>query len=160
MHAAATDWDAQTVDTFARRYLRTRDARMFLDLATELVFGAEPEELSLLYFLFYLQSGGGLTSLTEFEGGAQQDHFVGGSQQLCDRLAERLGDAVRLGTAGRGRRAGRRVGGAAHRGRSTRSAPATRSSRSPPRSTAAGTGRGRCPPTATSSRSACRWAPT
>ncbi len=96
IHAAVTDWDSQTVDTFARRYLRTRDARMFLNLATELVFGAEIEELSLLYFLFYLESGGGLTSLTEFEGGAQQDHFVGGSQQLCDRLAEALGDAVRL----------------------------------------------------------------
>ena len=37
--------------------------------------------------------GGGLDSLTEFEGGAQQDHFVGGSQQLCDRLAERLDGA-------------------------------------------------------------------
>ncbi len=96
VHAAVTDWDAQTVDAFARRYLRTRDARMFLSLATELVFGAEIEELSLLYFLFYLASGGGLTALTEFEGGAQQDHFVGGSQQLCDRLAEQLGNAVRL----------------------------------------------------------------
>ena len=72
---------------------------MFLNLATELVFGAEIEELSLLYFLFYLQSGGGLDSLTEFEGGAQQDHFVGGSQQLCDRLAERLDGAVRLESA-------------------------------------------------------------
>ena len=97
--AAATDRTSKRVAAFARRYLRTRGARMFLDLATELVFGAEPEELSLLYFLFYLQSGGGLTSLTEFEGGAQQDHFVGGSQQLCDRLAERLEDAVRRGSA-------------------------------------------------------------
>ena len=97
--AATTDWDRQTVAAFPRRYLRTAGARMFFDLATELIFGAEPEELSLLYFLFYLQSGGGLTSLTEFEGGAQEEHFVGGSQQLCDRLAERLGDAVRLRTA-------------------------------------------------------------
>ena len=55
--APVTDWDSQTVDSFARRQLRTAGARLFLDLATELVFGAEPEELSLLYFLFYLQSG-------------------------------------------------------------------------------------------------------
>ena len=95
---AVTDWDSRTVEWFAHRYLRTGGARMFLALATELVFGAEPEELSLLYFLYYLQSGGGLTSLTEFEGGAQQDHFVGGSQQLCDLLAERLEGAVRLGS--------------------------------------------------------------
>jgi monoamine oxidase len=97
--AATSDWDAQTVHAFARRHLHTAGARLFLDLATELVFGAEPEELSLLYFLFYLQSGGGLDSLTEFEGGAQQEHFVGGSQQLCDRLAERLDGAVRTGGA-------------------------------------------------------------
>ena len=97
--AADTGWDAQTVAGFARRHLHTAGARMFLDLATELVFGAEPEELSLLYFLFYLQSGGGLDALTEFEGGAQQDHFAGGSQQLCDRLAEGLGEAVRLSSA-------------------------------------------------------------
>ena len=99
--AATTDWDSQTVADFARRRLRTAGARLFVDLATELVFGAEPEELSLLYFLFYLQSGGGLDSLTEFDGGAQQEHFVGGSQQLCDRLAERLGPTatVRLDAA-------------------------------------------------------------
>jgi monoamine oxidase len=97
--AATGDLDARTVEGFARRHLHTAGGRLFLDLATELVFGAEPEELSLLYFLFYLQSGGGLTSLTEFEGGAQQDHFVGGSQQLCDRLAERLDGAVRLRSA-------------------------------------------------------------
>jgi monoamine oxidase len=96
--AATTDWDRQTAASFGRRYLHTAGARMFFNLATELIFGAEPEELSLLYFLFYLQSGGGLTSLTEFEGGAQQDHFVGGSQQLCEKLSERLGDAVRLQT--------------------------------------------------------------
>jgi monoamine oxidase len=97
--AATTDWDARTVEAFARRHLHTAGARLFVDLAAELVFGAEPEELSLLYFLFYLQSGGGLTALTEFEGGAQQDHFVGGSQQLCDRLSAELDEAVRLRSA-------------------------------------------------------------
>ena len=97
--AAGGGRDSETVEAFARRNLRTRDARMFLSLTTKLVLGAEPEELSFLYFLFYLQSGGGLESLTEFEDGAQQDHFVGGSQQVCDRLAENLGGALRLHSA-------------------------------------------------------------
>ncbi len=97
--AAGGGRDSETVEAFARRNLRTRDARMFLSLTTELVLGAEPEELSFLYFLFYLQSGGGLESLTEFEGGAQQDHFVGGSQQICDRLAESLGATLRMHSA-------------------------------------------------------------
>ena len=159
MHADTTDWDTQTVDTFARRYLHTRDARMFLNLAAELVFGAEIEELSLLYFLFYLASGGGLTSLTEFEGGAQQDHFVGGSQQLCERLAD--GSAAICGCAPRWPRSSRTVtvsccapGMERLFTRDTQSSPSRR------RSTGGGTGRAHCRPTATSSRSACPWAHT
>ena len=155
-----TDWDAQTVDTFARRHLRTAGGRLFLNLATELVFGAEPDELSLLYFLFYLQSGGGLDSLTEFEGGAQQDHFVGGSQQLCDRLAESIERSGAAGKRGRGGRAGRRRDPAAHRGRLRDPGAPRDRGRLPAHSRAGGTGRGRCRPTGTCSRSACRWAPT
>ena len=36
--------------------------------------------------------------MTEFEGGAQDSRFAGGSQQLCERLAVELGDAVTLGS--------------------------------------------------------------
>jgi monoamine oxidase len=76
--------------------LRTRGARKVLDISTELVIGAEPDELSLLYFLSYMEAAGGWTALTEFEGGAQQDHFVGGSQQICLRLADELGESLVL----------------------------------------------------------------
>ncbi len=93
---SAREWDRISLGTWAQKKLRTRGARMVLDLSTELVFGAEPDELSLLYFLSYMQAAGGWVALTEFEGGAQQDHFVGGSQQLCLRLADELGDAVVL----------------------------------------------------------------
>jgi monoamine oxidase len=94
--AQAGEWDRVSLGDWTRRRLRTRGARTVLDLSTELVFGAEPGELSLLYFLSYMQAAGGWKALTEFEGGAQQDHFVGGSQQICLRLAEELGDSVVL----------------------------------------------------------------
>lgn len=58
------------------------------------VFGAEPSELSLLYFLWSAQAAGSYRALTEFEGGAQDSRFVGGAEQVCDRLAAELGDAV------------------------------------------------------------------
>jgi monoamine oxidase len=89
-------WDRISLGTWAQKKLRTRGARMVLDLSTELVYGGEPDELSLLYTLAYMQAAGGWVALTEFEGGAQQDHFVGGSQQVCLRLADQLGDAVVL----------------------------------------------------------------
>ena len=95
----AREWDRISLGDWAQRKLRTRGARMVLDLSTELVFGAEPAELSLLYFLSYMQAAGGWVALTEFEGGAQQDHFVGGSQQICLRMAEDLGESVFLEAA-------------------------------------------------------------
>jgi monoamine oxidase len=97
--ARAREWDAISLGEWAQKRLRTKGARMVVDLSTELVFGAEPAELSLLYFLSYMQAAGGWVALTEFEGGAQQDHFVGGSQQICLKLAEELGDAVVLEAA-------------------------------------------------------------
>jgi monoamine oxidase len=65
-----------------------------LDAVARAVFGAEPAQLSLLYFLFYLRSGGGMVSLAE---DAQRAYFVGGAQRLAAGLAEALGERVRLG---------------------------------------------------------------
>jgi monoamine oxidase len=74
----------------------------------EVIFGAEPEAISLLHFLFYVRAGGGFLRLAEIERGAQQDRFVGGAQGLSLGLAARLGERVRLDTPVR---AIRHVGG-------------------------------------------------
>ena len=50
-------------------------------VAGRTVWGAEPEELSLLHVAFYLRSAGSFELLTDVEGGAQQDRLVGGSQR-------------------------------------------------------------------------------
>jgi monoamine oxidase len=76
--------------------LRSREARAFFELTARTVFGAEPSELSFLFFLWYAQSAGGMFQLTDFAGGAQDSHLEGGSQQVCDRIAAELGDAVVL----------------------------------------------------------------
>jgi monoamine oxidase len=87
----ALDWDAQTLRTWMRRNVFTRGARDLFDLATEAVWAAEPEDISLLHILFYTHSAGGFDSLVGTEGGAQQDRFVGGSQLVSIRVAEELG---------------------------------------------------------------------
>ena len=94
----AQRWDAQTFATWLRRNVATAPARELLRTVTEAVWAAEPEDVSLLHFLFYVHSAGGLSLLVDSEGGAQQDRFVGGSQRLALGLAERLGDAIRLET--------------------------------------------------------------
>jgi monoamine oxidase len=68
-----------------------------MDAAVRTIFGAEARELSALYFLMYLNAGGGLLHLSGTRGGAQQDRFVAGAQSISLALAEELGDAVHLG---------------------------------------------------------------
>ncbi|HYW03347.1 MAG TPA: FAD-dependent oxidoreductase [Gammaproteobacteria bacterium] len=82
--------DAQTLEGWKRRMLHSRGARALLDVATRLIWGAEPRELSLLYFLQYVNAGHGFQTLIDNEGGAQQDHLHGGTQQICERLAASL----------------------------------------------------------------------
>jgi monoamine oxidase len=89
--------DGQTFETWARRNTASRGARTLLALAAEAVFAAEPGDLSMLHVLFYSHSGGSFQRLIDTTGGAQQDRFVGGSALIAERLAIRLGDAIRLG---------------------------------------------------------------
>ncbi|HEY1273623.1 MAG TPA: flavin monoamine oxidase family protein [Thermoleophilaceae bacterium] len=88
----AAKLDSQTVATWMRRNLATPGGRAMLELAIEAVWAAQPEDMSLLHLLFYIHSAGSLERLFDTEGGAQQDRFVGGSQLVALRLAERLGD--------------------------------------------------------------------
>jgi monoamine oxidase len=89
--------DGLTLAVWLRRVVKTRSARALIRIAGRTVWGAEPEELSLLHVLFYVRSAGGFDMLLDTEGGAQQDRLVGGSQLLALRLAERLGERVVLG---------------------------------------------------------------
>jgi monoamine oxidase len=89
--------DATSVADWTRRTMRSDTARRLMRVAGRTIWGAEPEELSLLHFAFYLRSAGGFEMLTDVEGGAQQDRFEGGSQLVAIRAAEELGDRVVLG---------------------------------------------------------------
>src|SRR5690606_3032875 len=65
--------------------------------AMRVVFGLEAEQLSLLRVAQYVRAAGGVMPLVDTAGGAQDARVVGGMQQVSARLAEPLGDAVRLG---------------------------------------------------------------
>jgi monoamine oxidase len=95
--ARAAAWDAQSVEDWLDRALSTQGARAGLRLATQMIFCVEPRELSFLYFLYYLHSGQGFVRLSSIRGGAQQDRFFDGAQALSLRMAEALGERVRLG---------------------------------------------------------------
>ena len=117
----AAKLDGQTAATWMRRNLATKAGRTLLELGVEAVWAAQPEDMSLLHMLFYIHSAGSLEMLFDTEGGAQQDRFVGGSQLVPLRMAERLGDErIVLGAPVRRIEHGARRGDGARRWRRLR----------------------------------------
>ncbi|EYF04966.1 flavin monoamine oxidase family protein [Chondromyces apiculatus] len=95
----ARAWDAMTVETWMQRNVLTAGARALVDIAVQSIFAAMPSEISLLHFLLYLRSGGGLMRLSTIRGGAQQTRLREGTQELSRRMAERLARPVLLDAA-------------------------------------------------------------
>lgn len=93
-----TALDAQTLADWLERNVRTRAARDMLGLAAQMIFCAEPHELSFLYFLLYAHASGGLQYLAEIERGAQERRITRGMQAVSERLAAELGGSLRLST--------------------------------------------------------------
>ena len=93
----AEAWDAQTLRTFIEDTVKDPGARAVRELVAGAVFTQNSAELSLLHVLFYVRSAGNLSPLlTDAEGGAQERRFVGGSQVVCERMADGLGERVVL----------------------------------------------------------------
>lgn len=92
--AAMAKWDEQTVEDLVGK-LAPQGRAAFL-AAFRTVFGAEPRDVSLLWYLFYLRAGGGFFKLVDVEGGAQERRFVGGAYSVPKRLAKELGEVVEL----------------------------------------------------------------
>ncbi len=96
-HAArAGELDGETFGTWLRRHVYTETGRAYYRLVTEALWCADPEDMSALWALFYIHSGGGVDSLINTTGGAQQDRVVGGTQGVAVAMARELGDRVVL----------------------------------------------------------------
>ena len=57
---------------------------------------SDPAEVSLLHALYFVHSCRSIEWVGSTIGGAQQDHVVGGTQGIAERMAAELGDAVHL----------------------------------------------------------------
>ncbi|MEA2433154.1 MAG: monoamine oxidase [Actinomycetota bacterium] len=93
-HPKAEEWDGTTLETWKRDSTRYSAVRGIFDVAIRTIFGTDPSELSFLYFLHYVNQGGGLMRLVETTNGAQETRFVTGAQQISNRMAAELGASV------------------------------------------------------------------
>lgn len=86
----AEELDSQTFWSWIQEHVRTEDARDAVEAVCEAIWSMQSKEVSLLHVLFYVRSAGGLDPLLDTGGGAQQDRIVGGSQRICQVMAEGL----------------------------------------------------------------------
>ena len=94
----AAAWDATTVaEHLAASGVRTQLARDLFESAVTGLMTGPLEETSLLHLLFLARAHGSISKLFSIEGGGQESLVVGGAGEVARRMAEQLGDAVRVG---------------------------------------------------------------
>lgn len=88
--------DQQTMGGWLRSMHAGASTRDLMAIMARVTWGCEPDEVSLLHAVRYVKAAGGIGPMLDVEGGAQQDRFPGGTQQIALRMADELGEAVRL----------------------------------------------------------------
>jgi len=98
-HPRAAELDRTTFADWLAAQNIPADQQWSLRTGSTLTFGAPPEQLSLLWVLFYVHSAGSYAQLEGTAGqGAQAYRVVGGTQALSTTMAQALGPRVRLST--------------------------------------------------------------
>ncbi|XP_049909125.1 probable flavin-containing monoamine oxidase A [Epinephelus moara] len=97
----AVELDCMTLHSYIEQHAWTTELKEEMGLCSRSVLGMEPSQMSFLFFLMYAAAAGGLLPLLESTpGSAQELKIKGGTQQLSQCLAERVGwKNVRLGSA-------------------------------------------------------------
>ncbi len=105
-HPKAATWDSMTLADFIRKHaLNAKGVTNLIGCWTQPGFGADPDQLSLLFVIHYLACSGNEETPGSFElnsntvGGAQERRFIGGSQLVPLRIAQELGDRLALHAA-------------------------------------------------------------
>lgn len=88
--------DRKTLGEWLKENTDTTWSYSVFRLITRAIMSGYPERISLLWFLHYVRSAGGLLPLILNDGGAQDLRFEGGSQLISIRMAEELGGRVRI----------------------------------------------------------------
>jgi monoamine oxidase len=88
--------DSKNLDQWLRYVHAGASTRDLMAIMARVTWGCEPEQVSMLHAVRYVKAAGGLGRMLDVEGGAQQDRFPGGTQQIALRIAEELGERVVL----------------------------------------------------------------
>ena len=95
-HPHASILDSMTVETWIASQQYCDGAKDWIRTLCRALFPAEPGEISLLHALFYFRSGGGVEKMIGTINSAQETRVSLGAQEISNRLAQQLGDRLRL----------------------------------------------------------------
>ncbi|AFM16313.1 monoamine oxidase [Mycolicibacterium chubuense NBB4] len=88
--------DSTSLDDWLRSVHAGASTRDLMAIVARVTWGAEPDAVSMLHAVRYVQAAGGLGRMLDVKGGAQQDRFLSGTQEIATRMTEQLGDRVVL----------------------------------------------------------------
>ena len=91
--------DSKSLDQWLRYVHAGASTRDLMAIVARVTWGCEPDEVSMLHAVRYVKAAGGLGRMLDVEGGAQQERFPAGTQQIALRMAEELGQRVVLNAA-------------------------------------------------------------
>jgi monoamine oxidase len=95
----ASEWDARSVASWLEQSgVRTTIARDLFESAVRGLMAGDLAETSLLHLLYLAHSHGSIETLFSIENGAQENMVNGGAGSIAQRVADQLGDAIRLNT--------------------------------------------------------------
>jgi monoamine oxidase len=96
---AAQRLDQKSLEGWLRAVHASASTRNLMAIMARVTWGCDPDEVSMLHAVRYVKAAGGLARMLDVRGGAQQDRFPGGTQQIAQRMAAELGQRVIVGDA-------------------------------------------------------------
>jgi monoamine oxidase len=92
----AAEWDNRTLGDYLESVgIRTKIGRDLFAMAVGGLLTGDPDEVSFLNLLFLVHAHGGINTLFSIENGSQENLVDGGAGAIAQRMAEKLGDAIR-----------------------------------------------------------------
>ncbi|KAG8191607.1 hypothetical protein JTE90_018539 [Oedothorax gibbosus] len=90
----ADEWDTMTFKEFLLQNCWTQGAIDLFEEIISIFITSEKYEASLLSFLWYIKQCYGCKRMMYTVNGGQERKFIGGSQQISEKIAQKLGDSV------------------------------------------------------------------
>jgi monoamine oxidase len=90
-------WDSITLDAWVTSQTDNLECRQIWDVVSRGALCCASSEISFLFFLFYMESGGGLEAQASMSGEGVNSLLVsGGMHQIADTIADTLSHRIRL----------------------------------------------------------------